>query len=523
MAFDELAQRLFGARRAESDAILTDATTGTIHGVALTDSEGGAVTVEITADVTAPEPLEVGGETYFADAGVGVEIPTSESVRAGDEVLVSTYGAGTMRSPVVTAAVGSGDRMAAAIADAESIAEQAEAVASATGQHFWPDTDGVHVTEVTQDEWGDSTSPSYHSGANVLINALGQLFRDGLNNLLALVAGSIKSEQFTIEDTTGPNYFTLSSVPVSDDSVIVTSSSSDLSDEYWNYLGDGRIVVLYEYASTHYGAEITARYRTSSGMALYDGAGNDGENVVASFTGNGITIGRTDGWHVVLDSSSFEIYDGATMRSSFSADEITLNALNIWTVLTDEAFLYNPSGISLGSAYNSRSGAGTVMGGFSSSGLNVTMAGNTLQVIETAYASGVPVVSSTSTFTMANVINELTESSGTGTYASPFSAYDGSNGNLPRWWRSGNVVHFSGIATVTSQQADATRTLFTLPAGFRPNDRNRYLGRMQGSGTNSWELSVETSGAVKLQRYGTTSAIALPSGVWLPYAGTFII
>lgn len=186
MAFDELAQRLFGARRAESDAILTDATTGTIHGVALTDSEGGAVTVEITADVTAPEPLEVGGETYFADAGVGVEIPTSESVRAGDEVLVSTYGAGTMRSPVVTAAVGSGDRMAAAISNAEELAQQAEAVASVTGQHFWSDTDGIHVTEVTQQEW--QAEPS---GANVLINSAGQLFRSVLNNLLAILPSGI--------------------------------------------------------------------------------------------------------------------------------------------------------------------------------------------------------------------------------------------------------------------------------------------------------------------------------------------
>lgn len=193
MAFDELAQRLFGARRAESDAILTDATTGTIHGVALTDSEGGAVTVEITADVTAPEPLEVGGETYFADAGVGVEIPTSESVRAGDEVLVSTYGAGTMRSPVVTAAVGSGDRMAQAVTEAhdlaasvESIAQEAQEVAQATGQHFWSDTDGIHVTEVTQTEW--QTTPS---GANVLINSAGQLFRSVLNNLLAILPSGI--------------------------------------------------------------------------------------------------------------------------------------------------------------------------------------------------------------------------------------------------------------------------------------------------------------------------------------------
>ena len=219
MAFDELAQRLFGARRAESDAILTDATTGTIHGVALTDSEDGAVTVEITADVTAPEPLEVGGETYFADAGVGVEIPTSESVRAGDEVLVSTYGAGTMRSPVVTAAVGSGDRMAASVSNAEELATEAKDVAEATGQNFWPDTDGVHVTQVTKDEWNDSTSPNYHSGANVLLNALGQLFRDGLNNILAILSG------------------------------------------------------------------------TTPGVAIYDGQGNDADNILAEFTADHVRIG----------------------------------------------------------------------------------------------------------------------------------------------------------------------------------------------------------------------------------------
>lgn len=74
--------------------------------------------------------------------------------------------------------------------NAETLAQQAEAVATATGQHFWPDTDGVHVTEVTQDEWNDSTGTSYHSGANVLLNALGQLFRDGLNNILAIVSGT---------------------------------------------------------------------------------------------------------------------------------------------------------------------------------------------------------------------------------------------------------------------------------------------------------------------------------------------
>ena len=72
-----------------------------------------------------------------------------------------------------------------------AIAQEALDVAEATGQHFWSDTDGIHVTEVTEDEWSDSTSPNYHSGANVLLNALGQLFRDGLNNLLAIMPSGI--------------------------------------------------------------------------------------------------------------------------------------------------------------------------------------------------------------------------------------------------------------------------------------------------------------------------------------------
>lgn len=53
-------------------------------------------------------------------------------------------------------------------------------------QHFWHDADGAHVTEVTQEEWEDSSGSSHHSGMNVLIKAAGQFFRDGLNNLLSL-------------------------------------------------------------------------------------------------------------------------------------------------------------------------------------------------------------------------------------------------------------------------------------------------------------------------------------------------
>lgn len=178
-----LATMLFGRSRAEENIVSTDATTRTYIGTATSDSSDGSVYVALSEDVTMPDD-------YDGEHGVGVEMPTTVGVSEGDDVVVTVFGGGTMKAPVVTGNPGWGDAVQEQAANAETIAEQAEAVANATGQHFWPDEQGVHVTEVTQDEWNDSTSTNYHSGANVLLNALGQLFRDGLNNILAIVSGT---------------------------------------------------------------------------------------------------------------------------------------------------------------------------------------------------------------------------------------------------------------------------------------------------------------------------------------------
>ena len=173
----DLASQLFGGRNAVAQG-------STITATGSTASADGVAGITLDADVTPAEG--VGDDT---DQTV-IDVPTSPSVAEGDEVIMTLVGDGPLKTPVVMANPGSGDRMQVQVDNAETLAQQAEAVASATGQHFWPDTDGVHVTEVTQDEWNDSTGTSYHSGANVLLNALGQLFRDGLNNILAIVSGS---------------------------------------------------------------------------------------------------------------------------------------------------------------------------------------------------------------------------------------------------------------------------------------------------------------------------------------------
>ena len=170
----DLGSALFGRGRAETDPIDTGATTRTYVGTATSDSADGSVYVELSEDVTMPDE-------YEGEHGMGVEMPTVPGVSEGDEVLVTVFGGGVMKSPVVTGNAGEGDRQNAAIAAARGVADAAQAGADAINQHFWHDDNGAHVTEATQDEWEQS-----HSGPNSLWNSLGMLFRDGLNNLLTL-------------------------------------------------------------------------------------------------------------------------------------------------------------------------------------------------------------------------------------------------------------------------------------------------------------------------------------------------
>ena len=243
-----IASALFGSSRIEESGGLSN-TVDSVSAVGATASVDGSVGITMDADVTPAD--DVDGEDI--DQTI-IDVPTSPAVDVEDDLILGLTGDGPLKVPVVLANPGSGDRMQAAVTEAydlassvEDIAQQAIDVASATGQHFWPDDDGVHVTEVTQDEWSDSTGTSYHSGANVLLNALGQLFRDGLNNLLALVGGS------------------------------------------------------------------------TPGVAIYDGAGNDASNVVASFTGDGIVMGRTSDYHLTVDSDSLDMLNSDHLITTFNS------------------------------------------------------------------------------------------------------------------------------------------------------------------------------------------------------------
>lgn len=229
---NDLAGLLYSDRRAEVSET-APSKTATIFGTAAGNSADGTVPVVISDNVTQPDE---------SDSTV-VEIPTVPNVVEGDEVIVSLVG-GELKTPYVSGVVGEGDRLNSAIETAGTIADEALSIAEATNQHFWSDSNGAHVTEVTQEEWSDSSGSKYQTGANSLWNSLGMLFRKGLTNLMALV----------VDDP--------------DDEVLGTT-----------------------------------------GVAIYDGQANAAENIVASFTNSGVTLGKGDESHAELDYRSLRLVD----------------------------------------------------------------------------------------------------------------------------------------------------------------------------------------------------------------------
>lgn len=154
------------------------------------------------ATVTRKDP---DGTVWVRMAGSDIDTPvnglTTSSVSAGDVVQCQIDGTAlsvTGNATDPAAGVSKTSQIATNIVrpvrvmagTAQGIAKAAEKVAKAINQHFWLADDGIHVTQVTQEDWSDSTGESYQSGPNVLINSVGQLFRDGLNNLLTMTTES---------------------------------------------------------------------------------------------------------------------------------------------------------------------------------------------------------------------------------------------------------------------------------------------------------------------------------------------
>lgn len=209
------------------------------RGVLKTSREGRREqqTKTVTGTVTRVE----GGTAHVAIDGGADDCPCSMTVgcRAGDRVTVviadrSATVAGNLTDP----ATGSRAAEAADRAVAEVLGEVDE-IASATGQHFWYDLAGAHV----------STRPGDPAGPrNAIWNSLGMLFRRGTDNLLAIVTGS------------------------------------------------------------------------DPGMDVYDGAGNEDGNVIASYRGSGSRIGYADGFNTIVQAGLFAIRHATDRLFSVTSD-----------------------------------------------------------------------------------------------------------------------------------------------------------------------------------------------------------
>ena len=99
------------------------------------------------------------------------------------------------------------------------------------------------------------------------------------------------------------------------------------------------------------------------------------------------------------------------------------------------------------------------------------------------------------------------------TLTSTFNVYDSSN---PVQYRKiGKTVYLKGTLTSTQEiTANSTTIIGTLPQDYRPT--NQVWTICHGSGMNIWLLSIQANGNLTIERYGTATNIAIPSGAWLP-------
>lgn len=243
MDLTSFARVLGGAKRLEGSGANRPTNVSRIVGTAVSDSADGKVLVDLDAQV------------FSGDGSQYVEIDTSDNVREGDRVYVDMVGTdGRGKSMMISGAPGSGDRQQEEIDSAAELADAASAVANATAQHFWADENGAHVSTDADNAEGTQ---------NALWNSLGMLFRQGADNLLALVTG------------------------------------------------------------------------TNPGMLIYDGGGNEDSNIIASFAGDLIELGKNSTSAVIEFCGGMgRILYEAVSESSGTLKLVTKNS-RIWLNLRE--------------------------------------------------------------------------------------------------------------------------------------------------------------------------------------------
>lgn len=107
------------------------------------------------------------------------------------------------------------------------------------------------------------------------------------------------------------------------------------------------------------------------------------------------------------------------------------------------------------------------------------------------------------------------------TFEAGFENYSASGTSMATYSRKHGFVQLTGAIKNTELLALGTSEvkMATLPEGFRPPRVVHSL--QQGSGSNSYLMTVDTAGKIGLARYGTTAFVDVPAGSWLTISCVF--
>ena len=466
---DRLASKLYGGNRLEVSASLASVATDTYTAIATSDSADGAVSIVISDDVTQPDEWQ-DGELTEADLGTSIEVPTTVAVKEGDRVLVTASGAETITTMVVTGVVGRGDEQQAEIDGAVSDAAQALDVATATGQYFWHNTGedvdggtGAHVTQFKREEWSNPESENYHSGPNSLWNSLGMLFRDGLNNLMALLAGRTDA---TITFAGAQSEYGYGRYAMPMNTRTVTSVLADGAAAAFTLNRYGAYVEL-EVTAPAATSEIEVSYTADSAVGFFFGG-----KTTAEIGPNGMTLARDfDG---TSGSASIDFFEGrgrvyatadGTAGDTGASQGITIDTgVQAATQSAAVSAMSGDSGawVTITTNHNDQRYLFPVLRvGQSGSADEIYMKASTLSL---DYGSSNP-TGGPFDFGMLEVINSIRTASKT---LNLTTTNIGSGTKTVYLERQGHIVTAYYGGTLTPTAANTLYTVGTIPSGYRP-------------------------------------------------------
>ena len=414
---------------------------------------------------------------------------------------------------------------------AKTIADEANAVAQATNQHFWNDTNGAHITDVTQDEWTqavedefsdyDPTTKPYH---NQLLNSLGILLRTALNNLVSITRSAIAFYDGTgntasnivarfgsagaqigrtgesrleidyhsmqLADKNGNEYFHVSDLRDSSGSVDITEAVSGIAGRPYVDVGCPPSSVYYV-KDTVSGTNYTVN--SFSGTRIYlNQVLQSGRNIEVSYStdsnlAKAMTFGVRDA-NAAVGALSFATGEGviaAGMNSFASGSGAAVYANN------SAAFGNNTAARAVNQVVL---GKFNILDYFSQYALII---GN--GTADNARSNAL-VVKWDGTVETAQDIPWTTL-----TLARGWSAY--STARTPKYRRVGSLVEIRGGVKPNAETSLGTSavTFGNLPQGCRPVNME-VSAICQGSGVKVWLLTVDTAGNVCASRMRTMNS-----------------